>query len=878
MKKNLHDFFFYIALLLVLLQHKFSLLVFCELIGNNEDRLSSSQWHVDSQLRSQRIADENALTGSTDWWRPILPSSVPGAEEHNRLLDLQAMSLEGFSTSFSIFPKQKLGFKVDYTFLSSDGSQSIAYTFELRIYRIGYYGGRGAREVAIVPMRIPLTEHSHVRHSFLQADSILRKHSQPPCGYQEETHTVECSNWDINAEWTAPSETVSGVYVAVPRAIPRSASGGARKELIGQYIPFVVSSPQGTGSALLVKTSDLTWVAYNKYGGYNMYEAPGNSSEANVPNEDVHNFQGRSRVSSYDRPWHNRLSFPRGQPANFVLHTEFPLIYWLEKHSYDVSYASCEDFERRFGSIEGSTSAAVLHRVFVSSGHDEYWTAKLRAVWTSARDTGVSLAFFSGNEIFWRVKWDTTVSEGFNNKQTEENEEQKHAPEHRRVVCQKESSSLLNVEKFSNWTGTFMDPRQPGFDHSAIATPQNALTGQLFMVNAYRNDPLDIPAEFSQLRFWRHTPDVSKLRHSKGNSQKVKTAYRTSGGLLGYEWDAQSYDRFRPLGLVPLSRTRVDINGQLLQENGAGYGGSGPMRHSITMYRQQQRGSIVFSTGTCQWAWALCALHDYTWNIAHVPTDVNLQQATLNIFADMGILPWHSADVTIRAGQVVNAPWNAYYNNAKNESALLTATFPPSDRLPPHSKILWPEASIRLRLRPRAVSVETGDPWGLRQGSTESAPVVARHATVRMRGTAEDVGGGIVALVEVSVDGGRTWGVAHGRDGKWNFPITFHFLCAESNNDGPDTQASGQESFPVYYSTAGEQIDPLMYVTYHEGLPRYNMDVCNPRGRAVGRDWTEMIAVRSRATDDSGWSEPIQQSSKHEVQLICRISTSARKL
>ena len=41
----------------------------------------------------------------------------------------------------------------------------------------------------------------------------------------------------------------------------------------------------------------------------------------------------------------------------------------------------------------------------MSSGHDEYWSADQRANVTAARDAGVNLAFFSGNEIFWKTRW-----------------------------------------------------------------------------------------------------------------------------------------------------------------------------------------------------------------------------------------------------------------------------------------------------------------------------------------------------------------------------------------------------------------------------------------------------------------------------------------
>ena len=41
----------------------------------------------------------------------------------------------------------------------------------------------------------------------------------------------------------------------------------------------------------------------------------------------------------------------------------------------------------------------------MSSGHDEYWSAGQRSNVEAAREAGVNLAFFSGNEIFWKTRW-----------------------------------------------------------------------------------------------------------------------------------------------------------------------------------------------------------------------------------------------------------------------------------------------------------------------------------------------------------------------------------------------------------------------------------------------------------------------------------------
>ena len=493
--------------------------------------------------------------------------------------------------------------------------------------------------------------------------------------------------------------------------------------------------------------------------------------------------------------------------------------------------------------------------------------------------------------MFWRVGW---YSDG---KHAESDSDADAEP--RSIFCRKESLGLpqagpeWNAAEAAEWTGTFTDPSQPAFGEGDANLPPNALTGQVYMVNAYRNDPLEVPSEYFALRFWRHS-SLHKLDVSSKAGQKV--GYRTAAGLLGYEWNAQSNDRFRPAGLISLSRTWVELRGQLMQSYGAAYAGSGPMRHSLTLYRNQSSGALVFSAGTCQWAWALAPLHDYSWNMHHVPTDANLQQATLNVLADMSVVPWLPSG-GMRMPSLLPEEWTAHYANA-NASAPLVAAYPSPDTQAPSSAVTWPQAGVRQTVKshearrpaaPLSVAAPAPAPMQRAQAETAHKESPAGRATVRIRGTAVDRGGGVIALVEVTADGGVTWGVARGR-GRWQFHLTLHFAhltavnaslpSIQTHRKGADMATAGREGleslaldqdppvFPEFPSAGAKR----MYVTYHLGLPRYNLDVCSSRGQH--REWTEIVSLRSRATDDSGWMETESggSSAKHEVQVLCRCS------
>ncbi len=125
----------------------------------------------------------------------------------------------------------------------------------------------------------------------------------------------------------------------------------------------------------------------------------------------------------------------------------------------------------------------------------------------------------------------------------------------------------------------------------------------------------------------------------------------------------------------------------------------------------------MWSTGTVQWAWGLDEYHRNRPD-AVVPTDVNMQQLTLNVLADMGVLA------------------------ATRQMGLAAAT-KSTDTIAPVSTITSPT---------------TGS-------------VVPIGTPVVVSGTAVDTGGGVVAAVEVSVDGGDSWHAATGT-GTWSYTFT----------------------------------------------------------------------------------------------------------
>jgi len=611
---------------------------------------------------ANRIVAENCKPGNppTEW-------DVNGSGD---------LKIQGFATDISVNAGETMAFKID----------SGRRAYRIDIYRLGYYGGMGARQVAsIKPSGSPPP-------------------SQPVCLTVAAVRLYDCGNWAVSASWAVPRDALSGIHLArlvredsepaswapdnsrttaarpapLPHAYGALGLGklaNALKEPRASHIYFVVRNDDSRAD-LLFQTSDTTWQAYNRAGITSTY----GSFDPAAPME-------RAYKVSLNRPYATRDY----RAVNLVFNAEYPMLRWIEANGYDVTYSTGVDTDRRGTLLKN-------HKVFLSVGHDEYWSGAQRANVEAARDAGVHLAFFSGNDVFWKIRWEPSVDPA-------------HTP-YRTMVTYKETHANAKIDPLPDvWTGTWRDSRP--FNPEG-PKPENALKGTIFTVNAWRNDPLIVPARFAALRFWRNT-EVAQLKPG----QQAVLGY----GILGHEWNEDLDNGFRPAGLMRMSETTVN-NLPYIQDFGTVYA-AGTATHHLTLFRAPS-GALVFSAGTVQWAWGLDANHDTETGIpperangSNIRIGVDLkgpvraiQQSTMNLFADMGVQP-----TTRQEG--------------------LVAAAASTDRTPPASRI---------------------DGGAARAAATRAFEVT---------GVASD-SGGVVAGVEVSVDGGRTWHPAEGTT-RWRY-------------------------------------------------------------------------------------------------------------
>ncbi len=150
-----------------------------------------------------------------------------------------------------------------------------------------------------------------------------------------------------------------------------------------------------------------TYNAYNDVGGRNLYEggthvsfarpiANGLLRKPDGPGARVTVMQtpdpkNRAHVSYLRSHQFTQWAGSAGWP-NY----ELPFVRWAETNGYDIDYAVNADLEDP-ATLDG-------RRVYLSVGHDEYWSGPMRDTVEDFTRAGGNALFLSGNTAFWQVR------------------------------------------------------------------------------------------------------------------------------------------------------------------------------------------------------------------------------------------------------------------------------------------------------------------------------------------------------------------------------------------------------------------------------------------------------------------------------------------
>ncbi|MEV6345687.1 N,N-dimethylformamidase beta subunit family domain-containing protein [Actinoplanes sp. NPDC051851] len=152
------------------------------------------------------------------------------------------------------------------------------------------------------------------------------------------------------------------------------------KPLKGFRRDSLVVRPERPANRILYKISTFTRYAYNRGDGASFTNG----------------------ASLYDDPVYlpgqgHKVSFRRAGGIDFLAYWDAPFLAWLERNGYGVDLCTDLDLHEDPGLLDG-------YRLMLSVGHDEYWSAEMRAATEGFVRNGGNVAFLSGNTCWWRVR------------------------------------------------------------------------------------------------------------------------------------------------------------------------------------------------------------------------------------------------------------------------------------------------------------------------------------------------------------------------------------------------------------------------------------------------------------------------------------------
>jgi len=297
-----------------------------------------------AQTTRTPIQIENAKAGSPDW-KLTNPGYASG-------------TIEGYASAASVNRGETIRIFVN--------TKEPMYTMD--VYRMGYYGGAGARKMLTVTL--PGT-------------------AQPACP-MDSFGMVECS-WinpytltiPVSAD---PTDWMSGMYVA------KLTSGTTKTQ---QYLLFTVRDDTRYSDILMIQAVN-TYQAYNAWGGKSLYGTL----------QDRDDTANKAVKVSFNRPYYADNGY--GSASFFAatyLGNELNMVTWLEREGYDVSYGTDVD-------LDNNLNAVLNHKVLQITGHSEYWSWAMRDNVDRAIQSDESFASIAGNVSYWQIRYENSPVTG----------------------------------------------------------------------------------------------------------------------------------------------------------------------------------------------------------------------------------------------------------------------------------------------------------------------------------------------------------------------------------------------------------------------------------------------------------------------------------
>jgi hypothetical protein len=269
---------------------------------------------------------------------------------------------------------------------------------------------------------------------------------------------------------------------------------------------FFVVRPKHQMSPILLVLSTATYNAYNDWGGPSLYKggtrvsferplARGFLTKPEPAARKAQAFPDREALGYFAWAEEKGLSPWSGGSGWWTWERAF--IAWAEREGFAIDVAVSQDLEQHPEVLDG-------HRLFLSVGHDEYWSWGMRDTVEGFLAAGGNAGFFSGNTCWWQVRFEDDAMTSFKYRAGED--------------------PVLGTPDQRFLTGAWADMR--------IGRPEHALTGLSFSRGGYSRYGLGVPRASGAYTVWR--PDHWAF---EGTELRYGDSLGSADAIVGYEVD-----------------------------------------------------------------------------------------------------------------------------------------------------------------------------------------------------------------------------------------------------------------------------------------------------------------------------------------------------
>ena len=269
---------------------------------------------------------------------------------------------------------------------------------------------------------------------------------------------------------------------------------------------FFVVRPQRLPSPILLVLSTATYHAYNDWGGPSLYTGGTRVSfERPLARGFLHKPEPAARKAQAipDREalgyfaWAEEHGLSPWSGGSGWWTWERPFVAWAEREGFAIDVAVSQDLEQHPEVLDG-------HRLFLSVGHDEYWSWGMRDAVEGFLAGGGNAAFFSGNTCWWQVRFEDEGMRCFKYRAGED--------------------PVLGTSDRRFLTGSWADRR--------IGRPEHTMTGLSVSRGGYSRYGLGVPRASGAYTVWR--PDHWAF---EGTELRYGDALGLADAIVGYEVD-----------------------------------------------------------------------------------------------------------------------------------------------------------------------------------------------------------------------------------------------------------------------------------------------------------------------------------------------------